>query len=146
MVAFRLAKNSSEHQGLYRGLNEIMLNGHVLLGDAVKAEIPPELAYDTVGLDRYYNVEGGFIQGAIQNEHQMAAPNNPNAPASHQNRNPLCLAYVAVPPDSTIDLELEVMQINHHRREIREMTIGECLCTGISSAFGCNGFGERQRL
>lgn len=136
MVSFRVAKLSSGHQGLYRGLNELIINGPMLLGDSVKAVLPPELAYDTMGLDRNYNVNGGFTQAAIENTFQMAAPNDPNAPASHQGRNPLSLAYVKVPPNTSIDIKLDLMQIEHHRRELKKMTPLDYATSGFMSGFG----------
>ena len=145
-VPFRMAGKSSDHQGIYRGLNELILRGNMKLGDSIKAVIPPELAYDTQGLDRCYGVNGGFVQAAIHNTTQMAAPNHPNAPASHQGRNPLSLAYVAVPPNASVDIVLDLVQVNNHKREIPKMTWCECITTSIMTGLGLNAFGERQRF
>ena len=146
LVQFRIAKDSSQHKGLWRGLNELIIKGDVQLGDAIQAEIPPELAFGKEGLERRYEVNGGFTQAAIGNDTMMAVPNDPNCPPSHKERNPLGLAYVPVAPNSTIDIKLELMQVNHHRREIKEMTCGECICSAIMSGLGCNDFGERTRF
>ena len=40
LVQFKIAKDSSQHKGLWRGLNEFIITGDVQLGDAIQAEIP----------------------------------------------------------------------------------------------------------
>ena len=129
-VGFRLLESSSQYEGLYRGLNQLFLSRPILLGDSVTVEIPPELAFDSAGLDKHYNVNAAHLALAQETYMDFGSPTNdltdfttgPNeskAPASHQNRNPLGIAYVRVPPNTGVVLSLELWQINNHHREIK---------------------------
>ena len=140
LVTFKVCDPSpknTELQGLYKGLNELVLGMN--LGDEVSAVITSDLAFGTIGLDRYYEPgSGGYLKNQI-GILGTQMPNDPNAPKTHHNRNPLCIAYIGVQPNASVMFErMALMEVNNHKREIPSSDCIDCCWSSISNGLGWN--------
>jgi hypothetical protein len=137
-VAFKVTstKNGGQpHQGLYVGLNEAVQN--MLLGEEAKLILSSDMAFGDEGLPKHYNANSGFL-GSSVGIIGVAMANDPNAPKGHHGRNPLCVAYIGVPPNSEIQVKIALLEINGHRRAIKEMTCLDCILSSLTYGLGCN--------
>lgn len=134
LISFKVTDGEG-HRGLYRALNEAVKG--MQLGDEAKFVISSDMAFGEQGLDMYFDPSMGFWKGSVAII-GTGMPNDPRSPASHHGRNPLCLAYVAIQPNTDIELKLDLMQINDHRRAIPETSCADCLCSAIMTGLGCN--------
>lgn len=120
-VAFRVlgggdGDGGARHAGLYRGLDAVVRT--MDLGEASDIVLPPALAFDDRGLGRHnggtWDEQRRVMTDPAKLEREgnvMACP--PGAPEDHVDRNPLCVAYVAVPPGASVLLEgLKLVEVN----------------------------------
>ena len=137
LVSFKVCDTTNkDHKGLYAGLNEVIQTMN--LGEEATVQLTSDLAFGEIGLDRYYDASGGYVKSQM-GVLGTCMPNDPKSPPSHHDRNPLCVAYVGVAPNTDIILEnLALMEINNHRREIPKQSCCDIIMNSIAQAFGLN--------
>ncbi len=112
MVSFTVTDDKMKHAGLYTGLNEVVKTMN--LGEEATVHLNYNNAFGDAGLEAFYPVK------ALRRDKRM--DNLPDCPSSHRNRNPLCVAYVAIHPGQDVLLQLELIQVGIHHRELPPYT------------------------
>lgn len=135
-VAFKIMDDDDAHVGMYRGLNKVVRTMN--LGEEADIILSPALAFGDKGLSRYYEPNAGFAKTQME-VLGTAMPNDPNAPEDHRDRNPLCIAYLGVPPGASVFLEgLALMEVDGKRRALPQRGCLDCLWSSIANGLGFN--------